>query len=165
MKPSDRVRHFEAWAGEYDEVTRAGEHDFPFDGYELVLSRAVEQADPTPDMRILDLGIGTGNLALRFARQGCTIWGIDFSAHMLAQARSKLPEAHLVQADLLDPWPALVPPSFDRVVSAYTFHEFDLDTKVRILRRVVDHYVAAGGRIVRRLTGPGAPPPHRGEPA
>jgi hypothetical protein len=55
---------------------------------------------------------------------------------MLAEAQIKLPGARLLQADLLGPWPAELDPPFDRVVSAYVFHEFDLTTKIGLLRRI-----------------------------
>jgi len=45
---------------------------------------------------------------------------------MLAQARVRLPQAHLVQADLLAAWPLATRPLFDRIVAAYVLHEFDL---------------------------------------
>ena len=31
-----------------------------------------------PSLRVLELGIGTGNLAERFVAAGCQVWGLDF---------------------------------------------------------------------------------------
>jgi trans-aconitate methyltransferase len=85
-------------------------------------------------------------------RQAAQRWnspsGIDFSAEMLAKAQAKLPHSILVQADLLSKWPMELQRPFDRVVSAYVFHEFDLETKVRLLHRIATHHLIAGGRIV-----------------
>jgi SAM-dependent methyltransferase len=39
--------------------------------------------------RVLDVGCGTGALALSLAERGARIWGIDSSAEMLAQARAR----------------------------------------------------------------------------
>jgi putative AdoMet-dependent methyltransferase len=99
-------------------------------------------------MRILDLGIGTGNLAARFVDKGCEVWGLDFSAEMLAQAHAKLPQASLVQADLLSDWTTDLQQSFDRVVSAYVFHEFDLETKLRLLRQILSRCLLPGGLVL-----------------
>jgi len=48
----------------------------------------------------------------------------------------------------LSDWPVELQRSFDRVVSAYVLHEFNLETKVRLLHRIAAHHLAAGGRIV-----------------
>ncbi len=40
--------------------------------------------------KALDLGVGTGRVALELARAGIVVWGIDNSRHMLAVARGKL---------------------------------------------------------------------------
>ena len=117
---------FDAWAARYDTAVAAGGQDFPFAGYDEVLATAVRTAEARPSLRVLELGIGTGNLVERFVAAGCQVWGLDLSAAMLAQARVKLPQVHLVQADLLAAWPLAARPLFDRVVAAYVLHEFDL---------------------------------------
>jgi putative AdoMet-dependent methyltransferase len=148
MSHSGRRQLFDHWAENYDAtVTRSG-GEFPFDGYEQVLDTVVRLAGVEPQMRILELGIGTGNLAARLVRRGCTLWGIDFSPNMLAKAHAQVPQATLLQADLLGDWPPALRQPFDRVVSAYLFHEFDLETKLGLLRRIASQHLSAGGRIV-----------------
>jgi ubiquinone/menaquinone biosynthesis C-methylase UbiE/predicted N-acetyltransferase YhbS len=143
---TERTRLFDRWAEDYDAtLAPAG---FPFDGYDRVLDEVVRLAEVKPRMQVLDLGIGTGNLAIRFVQAGCAVWGMDFSAEMLTKARAKLPNGVLLQADLLGDWPMELQRRFDRVVSAYVLHEFDLGTKVRLLHRIAAHHLAAGGRIV-----------------
>ena len=146
MRKPDREQLFDDWAERYDMAVRAA--GFPFDGYEHVLDAAVESTDAAPGLRVLDLGVGTGNLAARFLRQGCDVWGLDFSAQMLAQTRVKWPAIHPIQASLLDEWPAELPGLFDRIVSAYVLHEFDLATKLQLLRRAVSQGLAPDGWIV-----------------
>ena len=148
MSQADRNQLFDHWAEHYDPAAKSAEDDFPFAGYELILDQVVSLADVRPAMRILDLGIGTGNLAARFLSKGCLVWGIDFSAKMLAQARARLPQVVLVQADLIGEWPLNPLERFDRVVSAYVFHEFALETKVSLLERIATQYLSPGGRIV-----------------
>jgi SAM-dependent methyltransferase len=41
-----------------------------------------------PGQRILDLGTGTGLLAMQFARQGCRVIGLDVSEGMIAAAKA-----------------------------------------------------------------------------
>jgi cyclopropane fatty-acyl-phospholipid synthase-like methyltransferase len=142
-----RIPLFDRWADRYDESVReaTGVHR----GYDQVLDLVVELADTSPGMSVLDLGIGTGNLAQRFVDQGCKVWGTDFSPAMLDKARSKLPHVCLVEADLRQAkWPPALERRFDRIVSTYVLHEFDPQTKVRLLRRLAGQHMAAGGRIV-----------------
>jgi ubiquinone/menaquinone biosynthesis C-methylase UbiE len=138
-----RVTLFDAWAARYDTAVAAGGGDFPFAGYDEVLATAVRTAGARPSLRVLELGIGTGNLAERFVAVGCQLWGLDFSTVMLAQARERLPHTHLAQADLLAAWPL-----FDRIVAAYVLHEFDLADKIRLLQRAARHFLGPGGFLV-----------------
>jgi putative AdoMet-dependent methyltransferase len=149
---TEREQLFDSWAKHYDSAVGSAASGFPFDGYEQVLDAAVESADAGPGLRVLDLGIGTGNLAARFVRQGCDVWGLDFSAEMLARAQAKWPEIHLIQASLqaslLDEWPTELPHPFDRIVSAYVLHEFDLATKIQMLWRAATQGLTPEGLIV-----------------
>jgi putative AdoMet-dependent methyltransferase len=145
---ADQMTLFDAWAAQYDlDVATSGD-DFPFAGYDEVLATAVRTARAKPSLRVLELGIGTGNLAERFVAAGCQVWGLDFSAAMLTQARIRLPQAHLVQADLLAAWPLAARPLFDRIVAAYVLHEFDLHDKIRLLQRAARDFLAPDGFLV-----------------
>ena len=137
---------FDDWAETYDASVAIDQ--FPFYGYREVLEKAVTLAEARADMSVLDLGTGTGNLAVRFARLGCELWCTDFSAPMLAQARQKLPKAHFCLQDLRMHLPAELNRPFDRIVSAYVFHHFELEEKVRIVRGLVSEHLAPGGRLV-----------------
>jgi len=146
MDHQKRVSLFDRWAADYDRsVTMAGK--FPFAGYDKVLSLIVSSASPEPGMRVLDIGIGTGNLAQRFVEAGCHVWGIDFSARMLEQARKRLPTVRMIQADLLRALPQNLP-RFNRIVSAYVLHEFDLPVKVKLLARLVQQYLSPDGLLL-----------------
>jgi putative AdoMet-dependent methyltransferase len=139
---------FDGWAADYDRAVASSSGEFPFDGYKDVLATVVALADVTHGTTVLDLGTGTGNLAARFVEQGCVVWGQDFSAAMIEEARAKAPDVHLVRADLCGEWPAELPARFDRIVSAYVLHEFDLATKVALLGRLARQHLSVGGRIV-----------------
>lgn len=136
---------FDDWAGTYDASVAIDQ--FPFLGYPDVLAQIVALAAPRPGFSVLDLGTGTGNLAVSFARAGCDLWCTDFSQPMLDRARGKLPVAHFFLHDLRAPLPAELERPFDRIVSAYVFHHFELDEKVRILRGLLPR-LAPGGRIL-----------------
>jgi putative AdoMet-dependent methyltransferase len=67
---------------------------------------------------------------------------------MLAKAHQKLPEAHFFLHDLHTELPPELNCRFDRIVSAYVFHHFPLDEKIRILRSLATCHLSPTGRIV-----------------
>lgn len=131
---------FDGWASTYDQCVLDETH-FPFIGYQKSLMEILRLAEPQPGMRVLDIGTGTANLAALFIKQGCYVWGTDFSATMLEQAQRKLPQAKYILADIRHGWPPELPPVFERIVSAYVFHHFSLADKVRLSVELVAHLV------------------------
>jgi putative AdoMet-dependent methyltransferase len=145
---ADRCALFDAWAEGYDDTVR-DRRDFPFLGYDDVLDAVVHRATPAPAESVLDLGIGTGNLAECFLNGRREVWGLDFSRAMLERVRERLPAITLVRGDLSDGGRRLdLDRHFDRIVAAYVLHEFPLPDAVRLLRRLVDDHLAPGGRVV-----------------
>jgi putative AdoMet-dependent methyltransferase len=138
---------FDERAETYDQSVQ-GRDDFPFLGYDAALEGVVAAAAPRPPCSVLDLGIGTGNLAKRFAELGCEVWGLDFSPRMLTRAARKVPGARLAEAGLLGEWPAAFNRKFDLIVSAYAFHHFTLERKIALLRRLSRDHWEPGGRII-----------------
>jgi putative AdoMet-dependent methyltransferase len=138
---------FDEWAAHYDSEVHE-EKGFPFEGYSMVLQTIVHEADSTSGCRVLDLGIGSGNSALLFSNLGCEIWGLDFSAEMLAIAQKKLPKANLYRAYIQSDWPPLFERKFDLIVSAYTFHHFPLNEKFRLIRKLLKKNLEPGGKLI-----------------
>jgi ubiquinone/menaquinone biosynthesis C-methylase UbiE len=138
---------FDPWAATYDSDV-ASHAPFPFDGYEKVLETVVGLAAPAPGISVLDLGTGTGNLALLFARHGCELWCTDFSQAMLAKARDKLPQGNFVLHDLRATLPPELDRRFDRIVSAYVFHHFELGKKIELCRDLAIGHLAQGGKLI-----------------
>jgi ubiquinone/menaquinone biosynthesis C-methylase UbiE len=121
----------------------------------------VDQARIQPDQRVLEIGCGTGNLALLIKRlhPGAAVVGIDPDPKALARAQRKAwREALSVQLDRGFaeelPYPDA---SFDRVLSALMFHHLGPEEKVKALdeaRRVLKpggslHLLDFGGAKVR----------------
>lgn len=146
MNDRFQPQEFDDWAASYDQ-SAGQDTGFPFDGYSRVLQTIVDLVAAQPGQAVLDLGIGTGNLALPLAQRGCSIWGLDFSAAMLALAQEKLPGATLGQVDLRRAWPPAFQRRFDCIVSGYTFHHFLLEEKVQLVQRLLRNSLAPGGRL------------------
>ncbi|MCK5150575.1 MAG: class I SAM-dependent methyltransferase [Candidatus Thorarchaeota archaeon] len=148
MNPERTPELFDQWADDYDRIIQAWSGGFPFRGYERILDRMVQLAAPKPNMRILDVGIGTGTLAKKFSDKGCDIWGIDYSSRMLEKAEEKVPEANLLQMDIRTDWPPELIRPFDRVVSAYVLHHFKLEEKQRIISRMAEDLLEPDGLLI-----------------
>ena len=92
--------------------------------------------------RVLDVGCGTGDLAIWLARGGGAVTGIDFLPGPLAAARAKAAAAgvavNFLEMDALAV--GEIPERFDAVVDCGLFHTFD------DARRSA--YVAALGRLL-----------------
>ena len=146
MSDNKRLPIFERWAERYDQSVRTDKGIFA--SYDLVIAEVVRAAGVEAGMRVLELGIGTGNLALQFVALGCEVWGVDFSPAMLDLVRSKVPEATLIQMDLLAEWPDALQQRFDRIVANFVLHEFDLEMKISLLQRLATHHLVEQGLIV-----------------
>jgi putative AdoMet-dependent methyltransferase len=147
MKDPFPASSFDDWAETYDQtVLDVG--TFPFTGYDITIKTMIHLVEPRPGLSVLDLGTGTGNLALPLTNAGCILWCTDFSVAMLSKARQKIPEAHLFLHDLRLPFPHGLERSFDRIVSAYVFHHFDLDKKVSIIKNLCVNHLTPDGTVI-----------------
>ena len=104
--------------------------------------RAFVEADDAIRGRVLDIGCGTGDLALWLAGRGCPVTGVDFLEQPLAAARRKAGERGLDVNFLAMDALAVgeIPERFDAVTDCGLFHSFDDATRAA--------YVAALGRLL-----------------
>jgi len=73
------TRMKQAWSrGSYDEMAV---------NYLDVAARLVETTDVEPDNEVLDVGCGTGSVAITAARRGATVSGVDITSAMIDRAR------------------------------------------------------------------------------
>jgi len=116
---------FDLWADGYDKSVGLSEEEnaYPFAGYKDVLGRVYAAVSPRAGLRVLDIGFGTGVLTAAFYRQGCEVWGVDFSSRMIELARERMPAARLYCADFSKGLPREVTDQrFDAIVSTYALH-------------------------------------------
>lgn len=132
------VWNFDSWASRYDEVVnKAYEEGIPFYvHYEEVLDRCTN-AVLAKQGNVLEIGIGTGNLAGRIIRKK-DITGVDQSIEMLLETKKKYPELPLYYGTFLElPFEQA---SFDTIVSSYAFHhctEKEKELAIKEMKRVL----------------------------
>jgi SAM-dependent methyltransferase len=90
----DHAERFDEKSDDYDESNS--------DEYEAARSLVVEHAAPAPDDVVLDLGAGTGAIALPLAVAAERVLGRDISEGMLEKARAKADERDLSNVDFAE---------------------------------------------------------------
>lgn len=142
---------FSALTRIYDPVIRATTREGRFK------EMLVEQAAPEPGQRILDLGCGTGTLAIQVKERepSAEVVGLDADREMLDQARRKAERAG-VELKFTEGMSNELPfedATFDRVLSTLFFHHLDPGPKrvtareiARVLRKDGELHVADWGQ-------------------
>lgn len=67
----------------------------PYDEWKAFVERKIRQYGRTGTKRLLDVGCGTGELAVRLAKDGFSVTGVDLSENMLAVAQEKAERARV----------------------------------------------------------------------
>ncbi|MEH7236095.1 class I SAM-dependent DNA methyltransferase [Bacillus sp. JJ1562] len=73
----------------YDELMR----DVDYEQWISFVKKKITQFNKTRELRVLDIGCGTGEIAIRLAQAGFEVVGVDLSEDMLAVANHKAMEA------------------------------------------------------------------------
>src|SRR5579859_526211 len=114
-------------------------------------ARMADLLQTKPGDAVLDVGCGTGDLALVLAQRvgsGGAVTGIDASPEMIARASQKARRKGATIAFRLEPVEALSFPdqSFDGAVSSLAFHHFPVDLRGQALANIA-RVLKPGGQV------------------
>jgi putative AdoMet-dependent methyltransferase len=129
---------FDKWAKRYDKIIIEDKNLFA--RYDEILDFVVKACKISKGKRVLDIGTGTGNLALRFYKKGALVIGLDPSAPMLAKARKKIKKNCRIEfIKVEDPFLKIPYPDnyFDAVVSSYAFHHIPHRKKPKCIKEMI----------------------------
>jgi len=108
---------------------------------------ALDQLDPKPGERILDIGCGEGTLTRKLIGRGATVLGIDNSPEMIAAARSNGVDALLLAAEDMQFFA-----EFDAAFSNATLHWVLHKEQAS---RAIFRALKTGGRFAGEMGGEG----------
>lgn len=101
------------------------------------------------EARVLDLGCGAGvPVARELTARGFRVVGVDGSARQIELARSNVPAAEFIQADMTNV--GLAPASFEAVAAFYSITHVPRDEHAALLRRIAT-WIKPGGVLVASL--------------
>lgn len=143
--------NFDDWAKTYDESIRKDLGNLKiYKNYDEILQTVYEKSveninKDVNSIKILDIGVGTGNLSEKYLKKGYNIIGIDQSREMLNVAKQKFPNLKVRLGQFLK-----IPfnnSEFDIIVSTYAFHHLnDLEKNLAIKEMI--RVLKDDGRIV-----------------
>jgi len=135
---------WEIYAPAYDRILPA----MPF--YREVVDRHLAAMRAAAAARVLDIGAGTGSVAVPLLREGCRVTAVDISRAMLEKLSSKLDGAWArnltIIEDTAECLPHLEGGSFDGVTVLLAF--FDMDDPHSALREAVRVLKAWGTLVI-----------------
>ena len=142
---------FNLWANAYDKSVNLSEeaNEYPFAGYKDVLGTIYQIIKKGNGNKILDIGFGTGILSKKLYDDGCDIYGIDFSEKMIEIAKSKMPNAALIQYDFTKGLPdSIINETFDFIICTYAIHHLDHPQQVAFIQKLLQLITKNGAVLI-----------------
>lgn len=149
-------RFFHVWLPVYDWFARS---------IFWVYRTTVEKVGAGPGVTVLDVCTGTGEIALRCARRGAEVTGVDITPEMLAKGMSKAARSEKtrgVRFEVMDARSLDFPDkSFDVAVISFALHDMPRKVRLQVLREakrvvrdrlVILDYDLPAGAMARRVT-------------
>ncbi|KKI88543.1 methyltransferase [Bacillus sp. SA1-12] len=137
---------YQGFAYIYDQLMK----DAPYDEWITFINKAISAYYPEAN-RLIDVGCGTGEIAIRLAKQQLNITGVDLSEDMLSVAQSKLAQNNVnilfLQQDMRDL--AGFEEKFDVVtICCDSLNYLETEDDIQATFRAVNQLLGRGGLLL-----------------
>jgi len=145
-------KYYDPLASQYDQLIQDDiiDNKFPYSAYEEIQYMEADfifENKNIDQVKILDIGIGTGSLYEKINKNKLDITGIDISAKMLDIAHLRLPDACLIKHDIIKGLPrSIYGEKFDYIIINYLFKHYELEIVISIINQLIE-YLAPFGKI------------------
>ena len=134
---------FENWASDYDQSVAGLDPEYAavFENYDQILNEVARLVVG----KVMEFGVGTGNLSKKLREKGHQVIGIEPSKPMRDIAKKKFPQLELLDGDFLD-FPEDNAP-VDTIVSTYAFHHVKDEDKEEAIKKAKE-VLTGNGKII-----------------
>jgi putative AdoMet-dependent methyltransferase len=138
---------FSEWASKYDSTVYSSQSEYreAFEGYDNILKEVVKEVGLPANSRVLEIGVGTGNLTRYLLEKNWDTYGVDPSPEMRAKAMEKIPHFIVDDGHFLKLPEALN--NLGSIVSTYAFHHLTDEQKSKAVSLLTQR-LAPDGKIV-----------------
>ncbi|PKK95524.1 MAG: hypothetical protein CVV60_00845 [Tenericutes bacterium HGW-Tenericutes-5] len=143
-----RKELFDQWARSYNNSVLKSEKEgtYPFAGYSEIKYSIIDMISHTKKAKVLEMGVGTGEITKPLYDLGYDITGVDLSDKMIEIAKIHMKKAAFIVADFST---ALnqISNKFDFIVFSYSIHHLNYNDQIELLLKLND-YLNEDGVII-----------------
>jgi len=129
------VQASSGWINTYNSNHQENKSDsYPMGGYQMIKNVVDDFKIECGVTKVLDLGIGTGQMISTLYQKGAVIYGVDINPEMIDICQDKFPGSYLEIHDICNGLPANFEGiEFDYIISTYVFRNFERAIKSKIM--------------------------------
>jgi 2-polyprenyl-3-methyl-5-hydroxy-6-metoxy-1,4-benzoquinol methylase len=139
---------FDRWAKDYNKNVFKSEKEgiYPFAGYSEVKYSIIDIISNAKKAKVLEMGIGTGEITKPLYELGYEITGVDLSNKMIEIAKIHMEKAAFILADFSNALNEIFN-KFDFIVFSYSIHHLSYNDQIELLIKLND-YLNEDGVII-----------------
>lgn len=144
-----KVHLFNDWAIKYNKDVNESEKaaSYPFAGYTEIKNHIIHHVLKKSRARVLDMGVGSGEISLPLYHLGYDITGLDFSVEMIHLAKEKMSNARFILGDFEQSIND-ISDVFDYIIFSYSIHHLSYELQVELLLKLSEYLLEDGLIII-----------------
>ncbi|MFK5883671.1 MAG: class I SAM-dependent methyltransferase [Candidatus Izemoplasma sp.] len=145
----DKKELFNEWSSTYNDSVKKSdkENTYPFAGYSLIKAKIFAMVMNKDKPKILEMGIGTGEITRKLYDEGLNITGVDLSEKMIAESRISMPNVRYINKDFTKSLKVLKDTKFDVIIFSYSIHHVTIKNQLSLLNSLMIN-INIGGIII-----------------